>query len=85
MVLVFIGCTRQQRHGADAEFAQLGAGWQVGMHSFQIDVSAARKWLAAEQGFVEVDQHAAPAFEDRANQLLRLEFAGGGPVSILFA
>ena len=36
--------------------------------------------LAPEQGFVQVDQHAAPAFGDGVNQVLRLGLAGGGPV-----
>ena len=78
MVLLFIVSAREQRDGADAEFAQFGAGWQVGAYCFQIHVPAARQRLAPEQGFVEVDQRAAPALEDRVNQVLRLELAGGG-------
>ena len=34
MVLVFVGGTRQQRYGADGEFAQFGAGGQVGAYGF---------------------------------------------------
>lgn len=36
--------------------------------------------LAPEQGFVEVDQRAALAFEDGVNQVSRLGLAGRSPV-----
>ena len=80
MVLVLIIRVGQQRDSANAEFAQFGAGGQVGAHGFQIDVPAARQRLAPEQGFVEVDRRAVPAFEDGVNQVVRLGLEGESPV-----
>ena len=76
----FIAGPGHQRRGADAEFAQFGAGRQVGAYGFQIHIPAARQRLAPEQGFVELNQRAAPALEDGVNQVLRLGLEGGGPV-----
>jgi hypothetical protein len=41
MVLVLTRVARQQRHGADAEVAQLGAGRQVDTNDCQVNVPAA--------------------------------------------
>ena len=69
MVFVFVRRASQQRYGANAEFAQFGAGRQVGSHGFQVHVPAARQRLAIEQDFVEVDRRAAQALKDRVNQV----------------